>query len=160
MIFNNRMGYNKYFDFNGWLWGAVIVKIGKWVIASENLKLKQSGKKNKATKLLMIIFILLNGLSPVMGDDNCFKIKKEIDGFTGEINYSTPKLLNFFARDAGARFCHLYMYKYISPNSTVRYYLHLKTAGSTLNVNTIGIYIIFSDKTKIKISEEIELVKI
>jgi hypothetical protein len=71
----------------------------------------------------------------------CLQINKNIDDFTKEITFNTPRIEN-------VRIAPMIIYKTIK-NGKVYYDLSLTTYGSTVNIGKTGIIILLDDGTKI-----------
>jgi hypothetical protein len=79
----------------------------------------------------------------------CSKIERSIDDFTGNIKFNSPLFTNLGIAST-------IIYKEIKNNKTV-YFLSLKTSGSTVIVNGIGVTILFTDGTKWVKSSKVDI---
>jgi len=105
-------------------------------------------------KILLLLFSILfiNAESKAQeneASDVCSRIERKVDEIEGEIQLNSP-LIN------GSALSSLIIYKDIKNGKAV-YYLSLKTRGSTVVVDGKGATILFTDGTKLKKEEDIDV---
>lgn len=77
--------------------------------------------------------------------NSCDLIDREVDDFTKEIRMNTPMFIKSFGQYDALPFI---VFKTIK-GTRIIYDLRLEAKGSTLNVNTVGVIILFRDGTRI-----------
>lgn len=88
-------------------------------------------------------YILLYVLLPVLSSaQDCSKIQKVVDDFTGAVEYNTPMIKPKSSRTYSA-----ILFRNINNGKPI-YALRLEASGSTPNLNKAGAIIMFSDSTK------------